>query len=101
MVQLSTAGGTGMKILSELDKSPFRDFKRAHAAAANSLLARKLKDIKQPLQKIIDLKVSLEDEFPLSTSDLNTGEPGLGKNRDIVAASSKSYVTYQILGRLF
>ena len=90
-----------MKTLSELDKNPFSDFKAAHAAAANSLLARKLKEIKQPIQKIIDLKVSLEDEFPLSTSGFNTGEPGLGKNRDIVGAHAKSYVSYQILGRLF
>jgi len=90
-----------MKTISELDKSPMPSIKRFQASASPFPGERKQETKQKPLMKIIDLDVPLDEQYPLSTSGFQTGEPGVGRNRDIIGARSTNYVSYQILGRLF
>ena len=89
-----------MKTLSELEKSPYADFKRAHALAAKSFSDGKGVPKGQPLPDVIDLDTPVDEESSLTSPYFKTGEPGLGRNTDIIGARSKNYVSCNILGRL-
>ena len=43
---------------------------------------------------------SIEDDFLPANFPFVTGEPGLGRNNDIIGAKSSRYVSSNILGRL-
>ena len=50
--------------------------------------------------EILELDPPFEDDFLPANFPFLTGEPGLGRNNDIVGAKSSRYVSSSILGRL-
>ncbi len=50
--------------------------------------------------EILELDPPFEDDFLPANFPFVTGEPGLGRNNDIVGAKSSRYVSSNILGRL-
>ncbi len=90
-----------MKTLSELEKSPYADFKRAHALAAKSVSDGEGVPKEPPLPGVIDLDTPVDEESSSTSPYFNTGEPGLGRNTDIIGAKGTNYVSCHILGRLF
>ncbi len=50
--------------------------------------------------EILELDPPFEDDFLPANVPFMTGEPGLGRNNDIVGAKSSRYVASNILGHL-
>ena len=50
--------------------------------------------------EILELDPPFEEDFIPANFPFMTGEPGLGKNNDIVGIKSSRYVSSNILGRL-
>jgi hypothetical protein len=50
--------------------------------------------------EILELDPPFEDDFLPANFPFMTGEPGLGRNNDIVGIKSSRYVSSNILGRL-
>ncbi len=50
--------------------------------------------------EILELDPPFEDDFLPANFPFMTGEPGLGRNNDIVGVKSLRYVSSNILGRL-
>jgi len=48
----------------------------------------------------LDLDPPFEEDFFPGNFPYMTGEPGLGRNRDIIGAKSSRYVSSDILGRI-
>ena len=50
--------------------------------------------------EMLELDPPFEDDFLPANFPFMTGEPGLGRNNDIVGVKSSRYVSSNILGRL-
>ncbi len=50
--------------------------------------------------EMLELDPPFEDDFLPANFPFMTGEPGLGRNNDIVGIKSSRYVSSNILGRL-
>ncbi len=71
----------------------------AGGAKMNTITAKEQTERRVPTE-ILELDPPFEDDFLPANFPFMTGEPGLGRNNDIVGAKSSRYVSSNILGRL-
>ncbi len=71
----------------------------AGGAIMNTIPAKEQTERRVPTE-ILELDPPFEDDFLPANFPFMTGEPGLGRNNDIVGAKSSRYVASNILGRL-
>lgn len=71
----------------------------AGGAIMNTIPAKEQTERRVPTE-ILELDPPFEDDFLPANFPFMTGEPGLGKNNDIVGAKSSRYVASNILGHL-
>ncbi len=68
-------------------------------AIMNTIPAKEQTERRLPTE-ILELDPPFEDDFLPANFPFMTGEPGLGRNSDIVGVKSSRYVSSNILGRL-
>ncbi len=68
-------------------------------AIMKTIPAKEQTDQRVPTE-ILELDPPFEDDFLPANFPFVTGEPGLGRNNDIVGAKNSRYVSSNILGRL-
>ncbi len=71
----------------------------AGGAIMNTNTAKEQTERRVPTE-ILELDPPFEDDFLPANFPFMTGEPGLGRNNDIVGAKSSRYVASNILGHL-
>jgi len=71
----------------------------AGGAIMKTIPAKEQTERRLPIE-ILELDPPFEDDFLPANFPFMTGEPGLGRNNDIVGVKSSRYVSSNILGRL-
>ena len=90
-----------MKSIHELNQNRLIDIQRAEAASANTSPVEHLEGNSQSVGNIIHRDLPIGEDFYTDETSFKTGEPLLGKNKDIIGTQRTHYVSNQILGRLF